>query len=53
MVTLAFPTASIENLTCNRTTLTFALFTTMGGEIVAYVQISSLLYLAIFWLELF
>jgi hypothetical protein len=51
--TLAFPTFSRENLTRNRTSLTLALFSTMGGEIVAYVQISSLLNLDIFWLELF
>jgi len=51
--TLAFPTFSRENLTRNRTSLTLALFTVMGGEIVAYVQISPLLYLRIFRLELF
>jgi hypothetical protein len=51
--TLAFPTFSRENLTHNRTSVTLALFTTMGGEIVAYVQIISLLYLHIFRLDLF
>jgi hypothetical protein len=51
--TLAFPTFSGENLTHNRTSVTLALFTTMGGEMVAYVEIISLLYLHIFWLDLF